>query len=646
MPSSFRVPDEYGVKGGIEYGFMSCSLDKNIAYQYSNAEDKVDAFSTVFEIEEGMIDRGADVSWLSQFPQEKEVVFPPLTSLQVYKEPELIENGLLSVKLRANINLRLQTFDEVINKAKSNTIDIMDYYIDDVKNYSFNFSENPNWYFDNWYGELVDFREELKCMDGQGFNHQHTYRRIIDHSLNLKGGVVKKIQVLRVLLSIDKSTVENVIAFDDTICRLKVQSAADFASEAFCADYVKHDVPASDNEDCVLSNYPLLWSLPLKAGSWTKIIHSMGAIIPPVKVWENHNWVQHVRRKFITNKYVVKFIFDPILQPFFGNALVESLLGYNGTYYFLGSNGVSQTAIYQLIRENMALSPVYVYKFASRWFVGPTVNSTVAYLRSNAIFPSDEVGQVCPENITWESIHQSKSNFERNTLVVPSSLDPTRDIEHGQGDPVNRSKRKSSFILISKKPNDSKSFDLKSSVYQQKALLCRLTEEGGKYGIGKILEYELESIEIFCEQMQLQMPMELQERLGLLGVKKNLQLTTQYNMLVYFTISITFTIFAFVLLLAVFVSLRVEKWAWFLRGYAFFLCHMLICAASIVSLMALESRVAMASLIFASCSLSLLVALVAYVVTEFGENTNVYLYGLLVFLAVLLYMESLMRKSY
>ena len=40
----------------------------------------------------GMVDRGADLSWLSQYPGEKEVLFAPLTGMEVIGEPR-VENG-------------------------------------------------------------------------------------------------------------------------------------------------------------------------------------------------------------------------------------------------------------------------------------------------------------------------------------------------------------------------------------------------------------------------------------------------------------------------------------------------------------------------------------------------------------------------
>ena len=37
----------------------------------------------VFEVQMGMVDRGADIAWLSQYPHEKEILFAPLSGLEV-----------------------------------------------------------------------------------------------------------------------------------------------------------------------------------------------------------------------------------------------------------------------------------------------------------------------------------------------------------------------------------------------------------------------------------------------------------------------------------------------------------------------------------------------------------------------------------
>ena len=55
--------NDFGVRGGIEGGFMSTTEDRQVAMSYAASG----AASFVFEIQQGMIDRGADIGWLSQY---------------------------------------------------------------------------------------------------------------------------------------------------------------------------------------------------------------------------------------------------------------------------------------------------------------------------------------------------------------------------------------------------------------------------------------------------------------------------------------------------------------------------------------------------------------------------------------------------
>jgi NLR family CARD domain-containing protein 3 len=61
LPLSFFVPDANGLCGGVEYGFSSTTTDRSQAVHYAHGKA-----STVLELEMGMVDRGADITWLSQ----------------------------------------------------------------------------------------------------------------------------------------------------------------------------------------------------------------------------------------------------------------------------------------------------------------------------------------------------------------------------------------------------------------------------------------------------------------------------------------------------------------------------------------------------------------------------------------------------
>jgi NLR family CARD domain-containing protein 3 len=73
LPDAFWGSKD-GFRGGVETGLMSTTTDRRVAMQYSGKDGKR---STVFEILAGRVDIGADLSWVSQYPGEKEV---PLTS--------------------------------------------------------------------------------------------------------------------------------------------------------------------------------------------------------------------------------------------------------------------------------------------------------------------------------------------------------------------------------------------------------------------------------------------------------------------------------------------------------------------------------------------------------------------------------------
>ena len=70
----------------------------------------------LFQFEVGDIDRGASLSFLSQYPNEDEILIPPLSYLEVTGEPflEPTEKGDVWVyPARINCNLKSQTIEEI-----------------------------------------------------------------------------------------------------------------------------------------------------------------------------------------------------------------------------------------------------------------------------------------------------------------------------------------------------------------------------------------------------------------------------------------------------------------------------------------------------------------------------------------------------
>ena len=55
-----------GFRGGVEYGFMSTTSKREVAAEYARG-----GHGLIFEIYMGMVDKGADLHWLSQYPHEQ-----------------------------------------------------------------------------------------------------------------------------------------------------------------------------------------------------------------------------------------------------------------------------------------------------------------------------------------------------------------------------------------------------------------------------------------------------------------------------------------------------------------------------------------------------------------------------------------------
>jgi len=89
LPTTFWVQDEQHMVCAVEGGFMSTSKNKETPIKYM-AEGHHNILWKIEAKDESDVafHRGADVSRLSQFAAEEEVLFPPCTILQVVKLPD------------------------------------------------------------------------------------------------------------------------------------------------------------------------------------------------------------------------------------------------------------------------------------------------------------------------------------------------------------------------------------------------------------------------------------------------------------------------------------------------------------------------------------------------------------------------------
>ena len=114
LPMCFFIATMQGCRAGVEGAFMSCSTRKDVAMQYAGKGER----PIIFEMSVGEIDIGADVRNLSQYPNENEVVFPPLSNIEIEGQPRIEESTggkreVLVMKARINVNLKSLTREEL-----------------------------------------------------------------------------------------------------------------------------------------------------------------------------------------------------------------------------------------------------------------------------------------------------------------------------------------------------------------------------------------------------------------------------------------------------------------------------------------------------------------------------------------------------
>ena len=80
---NLKATDDFMEMGGTELGFMSATTQLKLAVRYALNQHKQDQDLLLFKIRvPDFMCAGAKLAWLSAFPQEDEVLYPPLTFLK------------------------------------------------------------------------------------------------------------------------------------------------------------------------------------------------------------------------------------------------------------------------------------------------------------------------------------------------------------------------------------------------------------------------------------------------------------------------------------------------------------------------------------------------------------------------------------
>jgi len=114
LPVQFWQANAFDVKGGVEPAFMSTTLEQSVAMGYAAGDGS--RMGLVIQVRQGMVNRGADISWLSQYSFEQEILFPPLTGIEVLRT--YIQGSVVVIECEFSINLSALTLEQVTGKRK------------------------------------------------------------------------------------------------------------------------------------------------------------------------------------------------------------------------------------------------------------------------------------------------------------------------------------------------------------------------------------------------------------------------------------------------------------------------------------------------------------------------------------------------
>ena len=107
--------------GMTEYGVSSTTSDLDVACRYSGVESG--KLATALAVEIGQIDSAANLEEISQYPNEKEYLWQPLSYIQLRKGKEEIKmtkhGPVWILYVRINVNGKAQTIEELADQRKN-----------------------------------------------------------------------------------------------------------------------------------------------------------------------------------------------------------------------------------------------------------------------------------------------------------------------------------------------------------------------------------------------------------------------------------------------------------------------------------------------------------------------------------------------
>ena len=179
--------DARGASCGVELGFMSTTLSRKVALEYSGV--KMGGIGTIFEFDVGAVDSGAQLDSLSQYPGEGEFLFPPLSHLEVVgnvRVEKYEHKPVLIVSVKVNINQKARIIEEILSQRQQTILAIGDGLSREIRfDLQFVSAEPCN------LAKLSEHLQNERKRDATWFNKDANFVAALEKLLDLKLEVVE-----------------------------------------------------------------------------------------------------------------------------------------------------------------------------------------------------------------------------------------------------------------------------------------------------------------------------------------------------------------------------------------------------------------------------------------------------------------------
>ena len=120
--------DGKGFASVVDLSFLSVTENRAEAERHAARADAAGGeqggLQTILEIKVGKTSMGSSVGWLSQYPEEEEIVYPPRTHLEVAGAPR-VEGGVRVITLRPTVDQSVRTLEQMRAARKEGVLELV-----------------------------------------------------------------------------------------------------------------------------------------------------------------------------------------------------------------------------------------------------------------------------------------------------------------------------------------------------------------------------------------------------------------------------------------------------------------------------------------------------------------------------------------